>query len=907
MKKGIGLSVLAVILIAVVVCAIWYINEEGKMRTGSKDAFIPYNSAIVMTVNDKVVWAPEVQQAFAADWKAFREKLLVRVADTLQSREYVKRNPYVLAVRVEGKKDTRFLYVMDSKDLLSRGEVSNFLVQAFAAGNEKVRKYDRHKIYTLQQGGEVVYFAVCGGIVLISDSDLYIEDGLKQFDQEETGTGEKPHYRNVNKYFSAGAGVNIWLNTSAFTDLLPLYVQAEKIFPHVDVTRFFKWGALDGDFSTQGVCLNGFLDYSSLPASYMLTLEKQQARESSLDGVLPAALLSVGFLNLSQPETYLSALESYRYTIGEKETIFRRKQQFVKMFGNGFEEELQDLLHGEFAMGQLAYQETTGEREALMVVGLKSGSLCKVLLERMMKNYARFAKCTPESFLNAYGLDREKSFQYYRFPVEDFPAVCWGDIFEGIKSRYVWVEDNYLIFASSENAVKCFIKDYVHGNFIRDVEWYQHLKGRLAAKSNIAYFARMEEMLPFYRSFTQDSWQKFLTCREAEIPVFSSWAWQGSNEGNMLYTTLFLSTTELQEENRPHVLWQTKLDARVSMKPVSVVNHATGERELFVQDDHHTVYLLNDAGRVLWKVPLTEKINSEVYQVDLFKNGKLQYLFSTPSRMYLIDRNGNSAGRFPIDFKTRCNQGITVYDYENDRNYRIFVPCEDQMVYLYGLDGKPVQGWNPRKADKQIVSKVEHFRIDGKDYIVFADQYRFYILDRRGNERVKVSSVFDLPSHTEVYLVHKKGHPFLLFAGKGGQLNLVDFSGRTEVLKIEGLSDCFAVNVADWDQDGDEEVIFTEDNRLLIVRLDGSLLLKKEIAAESLGFPYVYRFSAHDIRIGTSDPEAQQLLLLTTDGKLSEGFPVSGSSPFSIVFSGEDGFFLFAGNENVILKYKVLR
>ena len=51
MKKGILLSLLAVILLAVVVCAIWYINEEGKMRAGSKDSFIPYNSAVVVTIN----------------------------------------------------------------------------------------------------------------------------------------------------------------------------------------------------------------------------------------------------------------------------------------------------------------------------------------------------------------------------------------------------------------------------------------------------------------------------------------------------------------------------------------------------------------------------------------------------------------------------------------------------------------------------------------------------------------------------------------------------------------------------------------------------------------------------------------------------------------------------------------
>lgn len=221
MKKGILLSLLAVILLAVVVCAIWYINEEGKMRAGSKDSFIPYNSAVVVTINAGAELAPEIRQAFAADLKVFRRKLLVRITDTLQQQGLVKAHPYVVAARVEGKSDVAFLYVMDNKDVISRGEVTDFLNRTFAAGGEKVRKYDRHKIYTLKQGKEIAYFAVCGGIILLSDSDLYIEDGLKQFDLEEAGEGVKPHYQNLNKYFSAGAGINILLNTGAFTELTP--------------------------------------------------------------------------------------------------------------------------------------------------------------------------------------------------------------------------------------------------------------------------------------------------------------------------------------------------------------------------------------------------------------------------------------------------------------------------------------------------------------------------------------------------------------------------------------------------------------------------------------------------------------------------------------------------------------
>lgn len=106
--------------------------------------------------------------------------------------------------------------------------------------------------------------------------------------------------------------------------------------------------------------------------------------------------------------------------------------------------------------------------------------------------------------------------------------------------------------------------------------------------------------------------------------------------------------------------------------------------------------------------------------------------------MYLIDRNGNPVGRYPVAFRAKCPQGITMFDYDGNREYRIFVPGEDRELYLYGIDGTLVQGWDCRKADKEIVTKVQHFRVDNKDYIVFADRYRLYILDRKGKNGLRL-------------------------------------------------------------------------------------------------------------------------------------------------------------------------
>jgi len=909
MKKGILLSLGAVVLLAVIVCAIWYINEEGEMRAGSKDSFIPYNSAVILNINACPELPAKVGRTFLPEWKKFSKRLLPRVADTLRQQGYVLAYPYVLAARVEGKSDVALLYVMDNKDVLSRGEMGRFLNQAFGEKEERVRKYDKHKIYTLRQGKEEVYFAICRGIILISDSDLYIEDGLKQFDQEEAGhKQEKSRYQQLDKYFSAEADVNIFLNTAAFTDLVPLYVQTRKWFPHLDVSRLFKWGALDGEIGKPGVVFNGFMQYEGAGDSYMTTFEKQHPRESHIGNVVPGCSHAVGLLNLSDLPAYFSALDAYRYATGRKENIFRRKQQLDRMFGKGTEEKMRDLLQGEFALVELAYNEANGEKDGLVIAGLKSGSLCQLLIEKMMKAYAWFDKQGGNDYEKTYRIDSEKSFTYYRFPAEDWAEVYWGGIFEGIKNRYVLVEDNYLVLASSEKALKSFLQDYVHGRFVRDAAWYRDLKTQLSGKYNLAYLARTAEVLPAYRRLLTARGGKECPEQGGKLSVFPAFALQWSNEEGMFYTSLFLSTSEIRDEVRPHVLWQTKLDARVSMKPVPVINHVTREKELFVQDDAHTVYLINDVGRILWKLPVDGRINSEVYQVDLFKNGKLQYLFSTDRKMYLIDRNGNAAGRFPVSFKAACKQGISVYDYDDNRNYRIFVPAEDRKVYLYGLDGNIVQGWDTPKADKPIVSKVQHFRVGNKDYIVFADAFRLYILDRKGKERVRVSSVFDLKDHTDIYLTRKGGQPVLVFAGKTGNIHIVNFAGQTEKITTAGLSDNYRMNVADVNEDQTEECIFTDGGKLLVYRLNGGLLYEKTLEAKQLGYPYIYRFSEKDERIGLSDEVQRQLFLLLADGSLSPGFPIAGDSPFSIVFAGNDGFFLFAGaDEGSVIKYKVQR
>ena len=907
--KKIALIVFGIVLLGGIGFALWWVNEREREVDIPKESFIPYNSAVVINVNANANLSPKIATAFDREIKAFRKSMLSRVVDTLKQASQVDTSSYVMAIRVEGKQSIRFLYVLNRSGLFSRGDVHAFLQKMFAGVQVKERKYNNQKIYLASRGKDEVCYAVVGGMVLVSNSELYVEDAVNQLSNpNEDEKDGAPRFKNVNRYFSAGAGLNVFLNTTCFSDLLPLLLQKDFIAKQTNIAKWFKWGALDGEIKPSGVSFNGFVHYDGLKAAFPVAFKGQLPQDSKLDAVMPADVKSVSILALSDVKNYLASLETYRYGAGQIENVRKRKQEFARLFGDKLDEEWQALLKGEWGKGTLSYDASRKQEEGIVVVHVKAGSLARGLLEKMLKSYASKSGISETSLYRSFALDKYKKVIYFKMPVPDFAGVMWGYVLGGIATNYVLVEDNYVVFSSSERGLQVFASDYMRRLSVRDQEWYQKLRTKLSSKSNWMYLSEIIAMLPYYEQVTKGALRELLERNKEGMEVFSSLGLQWVCEGDMLYHTLFLSTEEV-EQKQAQIMWQTRLDARMSMKPTIVVNHNTGERELFVQDEGNTIYLINDVGRILWKLPIEGKINSEVYQVDMFKNGKLQYLFSTPGHLYLIDRNGNYLPRFPLAFKSPCERGISVADYENNKNYRVFASGADHHVYLYEVSGNFVKGWDVPKSDNDIVSKIYHFRVEGKDYLVYADRYRLYILDRKGKERVKVSTLLNLSANTSLYLTKQNGQMKMAFMDANGEIVLVNFRGQVERIKGEEMIGGGMFNVEDVNNDGQDEFIYTLKNRIVVMDNKGKLLFEKHLEDSELDFPYIYRFSARDSRIGIMDGKGERLFLLDMK-EVSKGFPIRGNSPFSIAFgdNGSAGFYLFAGSDGThLLKYRVLR
>ena len=161
-------------------------------------------------------------------------------------------------------------------------------------------------------------------------------------------------------------------------------------------------------------------------------------------------------------------------------------------------------------------------------------------------------------------------------------------------------------------------------------------------------------------------------------------------------------------------------------------------KKLLVQDINNILYLIDHTGKIAWSKQIDEKILNKVFQVDSYKNGRLQYVFSTESQLYMLDRKGRDVGKFPCSLMIKLLFLFQFLIMIIIKNYRICI-TQGSELFMFDSKGTFVNGFKYKKQD-QIITSPKHFRIQNKDLIVFKTKSKFNIINRRGDIRIKLKS-----------------------------------------------------------------------------------------------------------------------------------------------------------------------
>ncbi len=332
---------------------------------------------------------------------------------------------------------------------------------------------------------------------------------------------------------------------------------------------------------------------------------------------------------------------------------------------------------------------------------------------------------------------------------------------------YAIAYDRYVIWSPTLEAAKKLIADIDNNRVLAATETFRQMREKTASEYHLG--AMFDEK---FFTLTRSGDMLFVNFK---APSFAT----GSAGKN---------TSGKAPRNQWKKLSGFKSAYDFQVAPQWIYNHRTKKYEIIYQDTQNRLVLVDAKGKIKWKKDIGEPITGRIHQVDMFKNGKRQLLFSTAKGIYLLDILGNYIKPFPL--KMDLSAPVAVFDYDHNKNYRIGV-ARNNRVEMYDLKARRVKGFSPVKLTAELQFPPQHLRIKDKDYIFLQQKDgTLRIVNRRGKDRIKIKEKIKVKIP---WFVHK--NRFYSVSSKGELIHL-DTRGKMSVHPdYSGIKDArFAAN-----------------------------------------------------------------------------------------------------------------
>ncbi len=764
------------------------------------------------------------------------------------------------------------------------------------------RKYETEVVYDVSGGPGFVpgkfTFACLDGLCLISSSSMLVEESIRTV-HSGTNLASSVGLQMVRKTEGKYVHANFYLNYDRLPDLFHPFLKESAWDLLGALSKLSSWGELDLDIKQESMTLNGMTYANPDLPLFLGAFREQSPVKMELHEMLPSGTSYFLHMGMGDRVKFKQQLITHLKGLGQGPEIEAEGERIDQLYGFDPLEDLAGILDNEVAW--FAIEGVTKEpAEELFIIETRSRSETVDVVMQWVGQYLQVHSFDMRSLRSVYQLDNQTSFNIYSLPDHFYKGTAMGRLF----NKYFTVYENYLIFGPSVDALSRVIyQNVLHKTFVSDPV-YKEISDYLSNRSNVTLFFRPFAFMEYRKEILSEKMAATLEKMELFFRRIPGVVVQYSTEGDLIYQSISSKYT-LQIKDKALTVWESLMDTAVVIKPALVVNHNTSEKEIFVQDQANKVYLINGTGRVLWKQVVEGPILGAVQQVDFYKNGKLQYLFNTAKKIHLIDRNGNYVERYPISLRSDATNPLALFDYDKSRHYRLFVATEDRKIYLYDIEGNMITGWKFGKTESMVTEEIQHFRVNGKDYIVAVDQNRTYFLDRQGRERIRLKERVVLSSQNPLILDMniREERPRWISTDTAGNVRAIYLDGSVTNLLSREMSPDHFFSMEDMNRDGVPEYIFVDGDELDIVKQDGKRLFSFKVKDRISERPDIYKFSSSDIKIGITDRSRNRIYLINSDGSLYEGFPLKGSTRYSIgYFKGSDSRFnLIVGSENNFL------
>lgn len=665
---------------------------------------------------------------------------------------------------------------------------------------------------------------------------------------------------------------NLYLNGTQWAPFMRTFLENQP----TDYINFTKSMFFDASLSANDLLLSGFL-YPEAKGTVVSTFYGQEPVEMKVLRMIPnntSALLHIGVSDMHKWYSKWAQLFN--------KSIARQANALINPA------EIMSFTTSEIALTTLESIDLEAPKK-LLFVKLQDQAGIRNQINRIVEAHA--ATVEDSVFVEQFA-----DYQIGVIELAEFPESLLGQHFHGFPATYYMFYQDYLVLASTDMVIKEWLNSIENeSTWGKTVQVNQFMEDNLG-EANLTQVMNTNRSWNYILNQLNGEWSAWWKQNRNVIKQFGLVGMQVSNLDNRYYANINLNfqpgkiktgSGQLHDEMLVH------FNTKIQIKPKVVRNHNTGLFEILIQDSLNHLSLLNGRGKVLWKDSIPGPILTEIFQIDYYKNSKLQYLFATADALYLVDRNGNNVSGYPVQLSEFTTRDLQVIDYDKTKNYRFLLVDNQGNIVLLNKEGTMLDGWNPKRFNSSLTRDVFHLRVRGKDRIVVPQRNGIInVLNRRAESTPGFP--LDIGFNLESPIFFSSGASFdksnFTLISNEGLITSFDLNGklhgRNQLNKPSSSSQFELIQ----EHSGRDYVLVRHDlSRLAILDKNGNVKFEKDYNTAVKKNVQYYNFGPDKELYIVIDPTDNNLYLYDGQGSLLNYPDIKSGFPVSVVFKNSSG------------------
>ncbi|MAZ31132.1 MAG: hypothetical protein CMP57_03455 [Flavobacteriales bacterium] len=767
-------------------------------------------------------------------------------------------NPVFLSIHSTGALSCNWMAMSSTKDQEQKLQILEMGLNSF--GSIKSYPYSNAKVVEVFIEKKQFFYTIHKGVLMLSPAKVLVEDAIRQL-KTKNNLNSDASFQKLYQSSNKKEDFNLYLECKNFDKISNIFLKKNSLLDNH--ASWVQWGI---DLTNEGLLLSGLtISHDSL-AQELLFFEGNKGQYLKTPGVLPentAFFCSSSFENFKQYQ---------RKKIRALELVHQKNnyESNLKGLDINLKEELVNWIGSEISY---FISENGNKTSSGITIDLKQS----IQVEEYLSSYS-------DSIFDyrSESIFRWESLKYF---------ANIGNYKNMNDLKFACILGEQLILSKDLGMLKNLINDFKSENSLVHSLDFQNCMKELDSQSNLTFYLQNPEASKWALKHLKGYAAKFINHNMDALKPIRSFALQFNLYEKDCYSNAYLHF-DSTEKNEAKNIWIVQLESPLLSEINLVMNHYTKKWEIAVQDELLNIYLISTEGEIIWKRKLEEEILSKIKQIDLYNNQKLQMIFNTKNKVFLIDREGHDVINFPISLEKATQLPLALFDYEKDKNYRILVSSENRH-FMYNKFGEKIKGWKLSHTSSPAIHPAEHYVIGGRDYIIMPEQNgTLHILNRKGEMRIELSEKIEFSQNTvQVIQGTTKENSRMITIDKNGTQKNILFDGSID----KSLEFSFKKNTHYEFSKGHN--IRTEGNYLSVSGPKINIL--RSFEESELLAAKIFDIS-NNLYLCITDKKNSKVYLFRETNEMVKGFPIYGTTlgiledlnnngKVNLISSGESG------------------